>query len=261
MIKYQRERLLLHPLTLKLNERKWVTLGRAVFMIDFMTYLMLMIFFTIFIVDERSIQNFRPANNSNGGIPKQRLRPSDIYKHETAFAEIVPPLILLFSIIHIGKEFLQIYVQRCSYFKDFSNYLDWILYCSTLVFMVPYVMSPARLDEWLENMKDPRTLWFAGILAIFVCYTNMMLFLRRYRLFGTYISMYVEVTQTVVQVMGVFIFLVLGFALVFYILFKEQVRNVHLGASVKLIGGITTGSFSVKPLFFKKPNQRPEGVI
>ncbi|XP_068755474.1 transient receptor potential cation channel subfamily A member 1-like [Montipora capricornis] len=264
MIKYQRERLLLHPLTLKLNERKWVTLGRAVFMIDFMTYLMLMIFFTIFIVDERSIQNFRPANNSDGGIPKQRLRPSDIYKLETAFAEIVPPLILLFSIIHICKEFLQIYVQRCSYFKDFSNYLDWILYGSTLVFMVPYVMSPARLDEWLENMKDPRTLWFAGILAIFVCYTNMMLFLRRYRLFGTYISMYVEVTQTVVQVMGVFIFLVLGFALVFYILFKEQIgfHTVHhslLRVLVMMIGELDYGAIFIDSI--NERNQQNQNLL
>ena len=51
----------------------------------------------------------------------------------------------------------------------------------------------------------------------------MMLFLRRYRLVGTYISMYIEVTKTVFQVMVVFIFLVLGFALAFYVLFKEQV--------------------------------------
>ena len=218
MIKNQRKRLLLHPLTLKLNECKWIALGRAVFMSDFITYLLLMIFFTIFIVDERSTQSFRATNSTDG------VEPSDIYKHETVFSRIVPPVIFLFSLIHIGKEFLQIYVQRWSYFKDSSNYLDWILYGSTLVFMVPYVVPPEQLNESMQDMTDPYTLWIAGILAIFICYTNMMLFLRRYRLFGTYISMYVEVTQTVAQVMGVFVFLVLGFALVFHILFREQVR-------------------------------------
>lgn len=72
-------------------------------------------------------------------------------------------------------------------------------------------------------LEHEGTIWITGILAIFVCYTNMMLFLRRYRLFGTYVAMYVEVTKIVFQVMAVFVFLLLGFALVFHILFTEQV--------------------------------------
>jgi len=71
-------------------------------------------------------------------------------------------------------------------------------------------------------MSDPPNFWIFGVVAIFVCYSNMMLFLRRYRLFGTYISMYTEVIKTIVQVMVVFVFLVLGFALVFYVLFMEE---------------------------------------
>ena len=72
-------------------------------------------------------------------------------------------------------------------------------------------------------LEHEGTIWITGILAIFVCYTTMMLFPRRYRLFVTYVAMYVEVTKIVFQVMAVFVFLLLGFALVFHILFTEQV--------------------------------------
>ena len=246
MIKHKRERLLLHPLTLKFNERKWFGLGRRAFMVDFLTYLILMTLFTAFIVEQRGGQSFRPvefdSTNSSGDLqsrpqplPPQkkgsdlgnhRPKPSDIYKKENIFTETVPHMILVVAVLHMCKEFFQLYVQGWNYFKDLSNYLDWTLYFCTALFMVPYVTSRDVIDDWFSSMKDPRTLWVIGIMAIFVCYTNMMLFLRRYRFFGTYISMYVEVTKTVFQVMAVFVFLVLGFALVFYMLFKEQVRKI-----------------------------------
>ena len=233
MIKHKRERLLLHPLTLKFKERKWSLLGSYVFMIDFVTYLMLMILFTIFIVDQRMGQDFKPTDDTRP--PKMnktsaegyfKPKPSDIYKKGTAFTEIVPPMIMIFALFHLCREFLQIYVERLNYFKHLSNYLHWALYISTSLFMVPYLTSVELLDDWFEGMNDPRALWITGMVGIFVCYTNMMLFLRRYRLFGTYISMYIEVAKTVFQVMVVFVFLILGFALVFHILFKEQVRIV-----------------------------------
>ena len=237
MVKHKRERLLLHPLTLKFKERKWSLLGSYVFMIDFVTYLMLMILFTIFLVEQRRGQDFKPANYTRGAPRPPKMnktsaqeyfkpKPSDIYKKETAFTEIVPPVIMIFALFHMCREVLQLYVERWNYFKHLSNYLHWALYISTSLFMVPYLTSLKYLDEWFEGMKDPRSLWIIGIVAIFVCYTNMMLFLRRYRLFGTYISMYIEVIKTVFQVMVVFVFLVAGFALVFYILFKEQVRII-----------------------------------
>ena len=229
MIKHKRERLLLHPLTLKFNERKWTSLGRYVYVADFFSYLLLMILFTAFIVDQRDDQNFMPPRrNGSKGVDKQyKPKPSDIYRVDSSFREAVPIIVIIFATFNFCKEMFQIYVQRWNYFKDTSNYLDWILHISTTLFMVPYITSRTVVDEWFSAMRDPRTLWILGIVATFVCYTNMMLFLRRYRLFGTYISMYIEVTKTVIQVMVVFAFLVLGFALVFYILLKEQVRGAR----------------------------------
>ncbi|KAJ7385762.1 Transient receptor putative cation channel sub A member 1 [Desmophyllum pertusum] len=267
MIKNKRERLLLHPLTLKFNEWKWASLGRFVFLFDFVTYLISMILFTIFIVHQRRGQDFRPADHddkppntklSGEAGKNSKLKPSDIYKKETNFTSTVPHIILVFAILHICKQFFQMYVQRWNYFKYFSNYLTWILHISTALFMVPYVTSPAVLDEWFSSMTDPRFLWILGIVSIFVCYTNMLLFLRRYRLFGTYISMYIEVTKTVIQVMLVFVFIVVGFALVFHVLFMEQTGFHTVHHSILRVLAMMIGELDLGATFIDSIGQRSD---
>ena len=216
MIKHQRERLLLHPLTLKFNERKWSTLGKFGFLGDFVTYFILLIFLSIFVVEQREVPSLKNDTDVLPGMDASG-KAFIYYEEDFAFEEAVRAICSIFVILHACKEFFQIYMQRWRYFKDTSNYLRWIFYLSIT----------GATGIWPAADVDSRDVWIPWAVAIFVCYTNMMLFLRRYRLFGTYISMYTEVIKTVVQVMVVFVFLVLGFALVFYILFKEQVKVIH----------------------------------
>ena len=232
MIQHQRERLLLHPLTLKFNERKWSRLGKFGFFGDFVTYFILLISLTILVVLLRGVPDettFDRLQNDTGvlseidtsekndthGVSSEPPGPSGYvyFDQNSVFARSVPTICLAFVVMHICKESFHIYLQRWRYFKDTSNYLRWIFYLSIM-----------GTTDILKIDVESRDVWIPWGVAIFVCYTNMMLFLRRYRLFGTYISMYTEVIKTVVQVMVVFVFLVLGFALVFYILFKEQVK-------------------------------------
>ena len=236
MIKHQRERLLLHPLTLKFNERKWSTLGNFGFFGDFVTYFILLIFLSLQVVllrgapyvttsvarlqndsDVLSEIDTSEKNDTHVLISTDTSGPSGyVYANEySVFVKSMPIICLVFVVLHVCKESFHIYMQRWRYFKDTSNYLRWVFYLSILA-----------TTDILEIDAESRVKWIPWGVAIFVCYTNMMLFLRRYRLFGTYISMYTEVIKTVVQVMVVFVFLVLGFALAFYILFKEQVKVI-----------------------------------
>ena len=191
MIKHQRERLLLHPLTLKFNERKWSTMGKFGFFGDFVTYFILLIFLSIIVVVQLSEEN--------------------VHFEDSAFTKSVLIICAVFVILHVCKDFFHMYMQRWRYFKDTSNYLRWIFYFSII---------------WPIVEVDTRDFRISWSVAVFMCYTNILLFLRRYRLFGTYISMYTEVIKTVIQVMVVFVFLILGFGLVFYILFNEQVKVI-----------------------------------
>ena len=226
MIKHQRERLLLHPLTLKFNERKWSTLGKFGFFSDFVIYFILLIFLSIFVVqlkrgpdeiilrresDTDVISEINTAENND----TEKITTMYVYRHSTV-EESVETICLVFFILFLCKEFIHIYTQRWRYFKDASN-------CLRLTFYFSITGIMATLQHPFSSRED---VWIPWGVVIFVYYVNMMLFLRRYRLFGTYISMYVEVIKTIVQVMVVFVFLVMGFALVFYILFKEQVKVI-----------------------------------
>ena len=238
MIKHKRERLLLHPLTLKFSERKWTTLGRFGFLGDFFTYFTLSILLSVFVVQQRPAYLHGIQLTTNSSEERSvHINIQIVDEGDAAFTKSVPLIVMVFTMLHICKEFFQIYMARWKYFKDTSNYLDWILYISTSLFMAPYLVSPGSFST---------VFWPFGVVAVFVCYTNMLLFLRRYRLFGTYISMYIEVTKTVVQVMVVFIFLVMGFALAFYILFKEQVRDRYHTYVAVVIG--------LRKLLVQRPN-------
>ena len=122
------------------------------------------------------------------------------------------------------KEIFQIFIQRFRYFTDISNLLEWALYGTAFAFMIPFVMPDDITEDLFSQMTDPYFLWVVGLASIFLCYANLVLFLRRFRLFGIYVTMFLEVTQTVLKVLMVFFVFILGFAIVFFILFKEQVR-------------------------------------
>ena len=224
MVKFNRENLLLHPLTQKLLDVKWASFGRYIYYFNLFTYLVFLVTYTIFIVTEREAQDFNPRKSENG---TERVSVSEIFTRSTAFNGGVLFVALIFASAHIAKEIFQLFVQRRRYFTDSSNITEWALYLSTLCFMMPYLLTPKELDEAFGSLRNPRNLWIAGIISIFLCYVNVILFLRRFQPFGIYVSMFIEVFKTVARVFVVFFIFIIAFAIVFYILFKEQVLNLN----------------------------------
>lgn len=221
MVKFNRERLLLHPLTQKLLDVKWASFGRYIYYFNLLTYLVFLITYTIFIITEREVQDFNQRKLDNE--TEKRVTASEIFTRSTSFNGGVLFVALIFASAHILKEIFQLLVQRKRYFTDPSNITEWALYLSTLCFMMPYLLTPSQLDSAFGSLKNPRNLWIAGIISIFLCYVNAILFLRRFRPFGIYVSMFLEVSRTVARVFLVFFIFIIAFAIVFFILFMEQV--------------------------------------
>lgn len=223
MVKFNRESLLLHPLTQKLLDVKWASFGRYIYYFNFLTYLIFLITYTIFIVTERNTQDFNPTKAENE--TEKRVKVTEIFIKSTVFNGGVLYVALVFAFAHILKEIFQLFVQRRRYFRDISNITEWALYVTTLCFMMPYMLSNEQLEEVFGSLKNPRNLWIFGIVSIFLCYVNAILFLRRFQPFGIYVSMFLEVFKTVARVFLVFFIFIIAFAVVFFVLFKEQVRN------------------------------------
>ena len=203
MVKHERKELLDHPLTQVLLNKKWSSFGRLVFYFNFMFYFVFVVMFTAFLI--RFMQN-----------PDEGLEDFFMY-----------PIVFLLIFVQFTKEVIAILVQRFRYFTTLSNLTEWILYSTTLsfitlLFIIDLFISLFDVEKRLNLY--PQFIWVLGAISIFLCYANLVMVLRRLSLVGIYVTMFIEVTKSVVKVLLIFFVLFFGFSMVFYILFKSEVR-------------------------------------
>jgi len=213
MVKHERKQLLLHPLTQVLLNQKWSKLGRFVHYFNFLSYMVFVALFSAFIVIER--EAFVPGRHG----------PISYHEKETYQSKGLSYIVFSFTVVHLSKEILQILIERFKYFMEISNVMEWVLYGTAFAFMIPFVIPDDVTKDQFEAMIHPDHLWMVGVTSISLCYVNYVLFLRRFRLFGIYVTMFIEVTQTLVKTLLVFFVCLFGFSIVFFVLFKEQVSN------------------------------------
>ena len=207
MVKNKRKELLLHPLTQVLLNVKWSTFGRFVHYFNFLWYLVFVSLYSAFIINAR--KEFVLGRN----IPTGEGQPY----HLRGLSYVV----FSFTVVHLSKEIIQISIERFAYFTKISNLMEWVLYGTTFAFTLGFVLP----DGAFKGTKNPDPLWIVGVISVSLCYLNLFLFLRRFRLFGIYVTMFIEVTQTVFKVLCVFFVFIVGFSIVFCVLFQEQVRR------------------------------------
>ena len=204
MATYRRESLLNHSVTQMLLRWKWLYLGKFISNFNFVFFLVFLVLFSVFIVGERNKVDF-----SNGDV---NTKVDDESKD-------IAVVIFAFLIITLLKEIFQIFWLGLNYFKDYTNYVDLAMYTSTLIYILPYVTN----DDLYGGIQVQ---WIAGTLGLMLCYVNCLLTLRRLSSVALYVTMYIEVLLTFVKVIAIFAIVLIGYALVFYVLLKEEVRLV-----------------------------------
>lgn len=205
MATYRRESLLNHSVTQMLLRWKWLVLGKFFNYFNFLFFFVFLVLFSVFIIEERG-----KVNLSNGDVSAT----SDTVGDET---KAMPAVIFAFLIISLSKEIFQIFWLQLNYFKDYTNYVDFAMYASTFIYILPYVTKD-------DLYSDIEVQWSAGTLGLMLCYVNLILSLRRVSSVGLYVTMYVEVLLTFVKVILIFTIVLIGYSLVFYVLLKQQVR-------------------------------------
>ena len=205
MVKHERRELLDHPLTQVLLNKKWSSFGRLVFYFNFMFYFVFVVMITAFLI--RFMQN-----------GDKELGDYFIYIYPIAF--------LLIG-VQFTKEVIAILVQRLRYFTALNNLTEWLLYSTTTSFMVSLFIFDLIFSLSGRDKRDTvylQFIWVLGAISIFLCYANLVLVLRRLSLVGIYVTMFIEVTKSVLKVLLIFFVLFFGFSMVFYVLFKSEVR-------------------------------------
>lgn len=122
--------------------------------------------------------------------------------------------IIIYIMINILREIIQLYQQQYMYFSDPVNLVTWLLYIFASVMVTPIF--------W--NKMGEMQFSFAS-LTVFLSWFNLLLLLQRFDQVGIYVVMFLEILQTLIKVLMVFSMLIIAFGLAFYILLS-RVRNI-----------------------------------
>jgi transient receptor potential cation channel subfamily A protein 1 len=67
--------------------------------------------------------------------------------------------------------------------------------------------------------------WQLAAVAIFLAWIDLVLFIRKFPMFGIYVVMFTDICYTFVQFFPVFCLFIVAFALAFYVLLANQVQT------------------------------------
>ena len=211
MVRHKQKDLLVHDLSRKLLKIKWRSYGWFVYWTNLALFSLYLFLMTFFMLDKRGKVVLKRKHDKG--------HDDGLFEQKEALLKIVPYLILVFALLHLAKELYQICLQRVAYFKEWTNILEWVLYLSTIVFILPYVSK-----DFSSLRGDPRVTWQIGAVAVFLAYCDLILFAQTLDHVGIYVTMFFQVAMTVLKTISLFMLFAVAFSVVFYILFREQVK-------------------------------------
>ena len=113
-------------------------------------------------------------------------------------------------------EFIQMF-QWKQYLMDFTNFLELLLYSSTLKFVSVFDTQCLCPTNWQ---------WQFGILAVFLGWINLLLFFQKFPGIGIYIIMFLKICTTFLRTVVLLLLLLTAFGLAFYMAFDEPEYEV-----------------------------------
>ncbi|XP_060240591.1 transient receptor potential cation channel subfamily A member 1 isoform X1 [Meriones unguiculatus] len=207
MVQHNRIELLNHPVCKEYLLMKWCAYGFRAHMMNLGSYCLGLIPMTLLVV------RIKPglAFNSTGIINETSNHMETADTLNSFPIKICMILVFLSSIFGYCKEVVQIFQQKRNYFLDYNNALEWVIYTTSIVFVLPLFLNiPAYMQ------------WQCGAIAIFFYWMNFLLYLQRFENCGIFIVMLEVIFKTLLRSTGVFIFLLLAFGLSFYVLLNFQ---------------------------------------
>ena len=244
LIMNSRQDLLTHPIVLSLYRSKWRRVGVYSYYLNLLVYVFFLCVLNSYALfqpppysyDHNRI-NITETECPNGFVP---LMPeASTWKTDTNGCFELPDsrawlgwIIIILSSVSLFKELYQVTQERIAYFTDFTNYVEWSLYLSTLAFVCDadsLTAASGVRSHWQ---------WQIGSIAVLLSWLELMLFIQKLPRIGIYVLMFESVIKTFLDFAIVFLLFLLGFSLSFFMLaqniagfdtvFKSMVKNLAM---------------------------------
>ena len=135
------------------------------------------------------------------------------------FLYFAPAVVILFAVCRLVLEFGQLIFLRLSYVKDWVNWMEIALFICSIIFVWVYNTECQCVLDWQ---------WPFGVVAVFVGWINLLVFISKFPLTGIYVLMFVKILYTFLKMLILTLLLVIAFGLTFYMIFFDPAANVSL---------------------------------
>jgi len=132
-------------------------------------------------------------------------------------------IILLSSILQLLLELLQMWRRKFLYFYDLENFVEIPLFVLTIIFCVGH----KRADCFCTSAMS----WQVGAVALFLAWTDLLMFLKRLPFTGIPINILLNIVYTFATLAIIPALLILSFSLPFYLLLVRPV--CHSAVEIK----------------------------
>ncbi|XP_064626190.1 transient receptor potential cation channel subfamily A member 1-like isoform X2 [Lineus longissimus] len=242
MVAHNRVELLNHPLMVQYLNMKWNAYGLKLFVLSVFVYSIFLAALTYFVT---SFPNWQHTDNIVGNYSDDDYyNQSYGYKFQFSIGQLIAAtIIVVFCLLNMVKEVIQMVQQKMKYFLDVTNLLEWILYISCSVFLCPS----------LTMSTSTHFQWESGAVATFLAWVNLLLFFQRSGRFGIYVVMFLEILKTLIEVLVVFFVLIVAFGLAFYIVLTNKTNSENgqgtLGMMLLRCAMMMLGDYDFKETF------------
>ena len=124
------------------------------------------------------------------------------------------------TVFRFGIEVLQMVQFKQWYLLEWTNWIEFFLFAFTIMFIFVFATPCLCPQNWQ---------WQLGILAVFLAWINLVLFIQKFPVIGIYIVMFLKICKTFMWTVVLSLLLIVSFGLAFYMAFYEpQVQAVSV---------------------------------
>ena len=121
-------------------------------------------------------------------------------------------LVLLMAAFRLALEGIQICSNFFAYIKNWINYLEIVLYLTSIMFVWVFHFDCLCPSTWQ---------WQLGVVAVFLGWANLIVFVSNIPFIGIYVLMFSHIFFTFLKVLIFSLLLIVMFGLTFYFAFTQ----------------------------------------
>lgn len=140
------------------------------------------------------------------------------------FLFIAAVIIVALGLTRLIMEMIQFILRRLNYIKDWINWMENLIFAFSIVFVWVFHTDCYCQYSWQ---------WQIGVMAVFLAWINMIIFISKLPLTGIYVVMFLDIFYTFMRMVLLSLLLVLSFSFAFYMLFyKPDLQVSYVACTV-----------------------------